>query len=879
MQHLRHRGRLVATAIIGVTVLIVGAVPGSAGNKGGSINTKRSLKSESEADEGSGEILDGAFSFSAVATAPGITVDSAAFTQAFAQAASLPVIGGSWTELQQTNYNSDNHDYRDPNISNSGGGAGNVSGRMPGLAVMPGTGGQEVYSGGADGGVWKSTDGGAHWTPVFDDASASIAIGTIAIDPADHSIWVGTGENNTAFENHKGVGVFRSTNHGASWTAIGTNVGNRTIGDLEFDGQGHVYLSTSRGLYSRSTLAPAGVDWTKEFDAETFGYLPQPYGLSIVNDAEVKPGTNGQFVTVNMAWRNGAAYNGFYVSHDGGDTWTQAKATGLGNDIGNASIDYASDGRLYAVIESPFLINHVSVQRGNTVLKGIYVSDSGDPNGPWKLIADYKELQKSGSALQYIGYAPGIQAWYNQFLGVEPGQPNHVYVGLEEVFETRDGGDSWRAVGPYWNFSLPCAANGLDSCPGTTHPDQHVVAFGGGEVWVGNDGGIYSRSLTASMATSAGWNNRNATLRTLQYYGGAVGNAPAQPANPDIGSGPMVWGGLQDNGVSLLASGLSEMVSPFGGDGGQQLVDPNNGDRSISEYTYGDLWKTTRGGYAPANTPSDLSSIQAWTEFSPSCYTFLYVSDPCDPNPRFISPFTWDATNIRHMVFGGQYVWYTDQGFDTDCSATACDWQIVGDAGAGHSITGLSISGDTIYAGWCGPGPGCNPSEFAFDPQEDPEGFESGIIRVDMSTDPPTVTEVGEDDPTLPLRYVSAVAIDPSDPSGDHVYAAFGGFSRRWIDSAGVGHVFESTDGGETWLDISGNLPDAPARDLILTDDGDLVLATDVGVFFADAADNDSWSQLGNLPNSVVDDLSLYPGGGQILAGTHGRGLWRIGTP
>jgi photosystem II stability/assembly factor-like uncharacterized protein len=126
---------------------------------------------------------------------------------------------------------------------------------------------------------------------------------------------------------------------------------------------------------------------------------------------------------------------------------------------------------------------------------------------------------------------------------------------------------------------------------------------------------------------------------------------------------------------------------------------------------------------------------------------------------------------------------------------------------------------------------------------------------------------------------VSAVAIDPSDPSGDHVYAAFGGFSRRWIDSAGVGHVFESTDGGETWLDISGNLPDAPARDLILTDDGDLVLATDVGVFFADAADNDSWSQLGNLPNSVVDDLSLYPGGGQILAGTHGRGLWRIGTP
>ena len=58
------------------------------------------------------------------------------------------------------------------------------------------------------------------------------------------------------------------------------------------------------------------------------------------------------------------------------------------------------------------------------------------------------------------------------------------------------------------------------------------------------------------------------------------------------------------------------------------------------------------------------------------------------------------------------------------------------------------------------------------------------------------------------------------------------------------------------------------------------MLATDVGVFTADVSDHDSWSQLGgNLPHAVIDDLSLYPGGGQILAGTHGRGLWRIATP
>ena len=880
MRFLRHRGRLAATAIIGATVLVVGALPGHAGNKGGSINTKRSLESEAErGGEEAEEILESAFVLSAVATAPAVEVDSAAYVRAFAQAASLPVVGGAWSELQHTNYDSDNRDYRDPNISNSGGGAGNVSGRMPGLAVMPGTGGQEVYAGAAGGGVWKSTDAGAHWTPVFDHAAASIAIGAIEIDPATHAIWVGTGENNTAFENHKGVGVFRSTNHGASWTRIGPNVTNSTIGDLEFDGRGRVYVATSRGLFSRSTTAAPGTDWSKEFDAETFGFEPIPYGLSIVNDVEVKPGTNGRYVTVNMAWRNGTEYNGFYRSTDGGGTWTKVHTSGLNaGEIGTASIDYAADGRLYAVIESTFLINHPSVQRGSSVLMGVYVSKSGSPEGPWHLIASWKELQDSGSALQYIGYAPGIQAWYNQFLGVDPNHPRHVYIGLEEVFETRDAGRSWRAIGPYWNFSLPCNADGLDACPKTTHPDQHVVDFGGGKVWVGNDGGIYSRSLTRSMASSAGWHNLNATLRTLQYYGAGVGSAPANPANPEIGSGSMVWGGLQDNGVSLQAPGLPELVSPFGGDGGQQLVQPNNGDRSISEYVDLDMWKTTRGGYAPANTPSDLSSIEAWEEFTPSCFAFLYTPDPCDPNPRFIAPFTWDRARIRHMVAGGQYVWYSDLGFDTECSATSCDWQLVGDTGAGHSSTAVAISGDVIYAGWCEPGPGCNPAESALDPDEEPEGFESGILRVDLGTDPPTVEEVGEDAAALPTRYVTGLAIDPTD--GEHVYAAFGGFSRRWIDGGGVGHVFESTNGGETWHDISGGLPDAPARDLILTDGGALVVATDVGVFTAPSSDHDSWSQLGgNLPHAVVDDLSLYPGGGQILAGTHGRGLWRIATP
>jgi hypothetical protein len=866
---LRVPRRIAISAAVSSFLLVLLALPGHAGTgDGGSVNTKRGLRSEEKAAEEEDEVLGIAYSFAAVATAPAVTVDSAALIGAAAAADALPVVGGSWSELQNTNYNNDNTNYRDPIISNSGAGWGNVSGRMPGLAVMPN--GTEAYAGAAGGGVWKTTNSGTTWTPVFDQTAASIAIGAIAIDPANQSIWVGTGENNTAFENHKGVGVFRSTDHGSSWTQIGPNVTNSTIGDLEFDGQGNVYVATSRGLFRRSTSAAASVPWTKEFDATTFGYTPSPYGLSIVNDVEVQPGTNGQVVVANMAWRSGAAYNGFYVSRDSGGTWVRAKLSGAINpkEVGTASLDYASDGTLYTVIESTLLINKPNIQTGNTVLAGVYMSKTGNPDGEWNQIANYRKLQESGSALKLSkGYAPGVQAWYNQFLGVDPANPQHVYVGLEEVFETRNGGSTWNAIGPYWNFDLPCSDNGLDSCPKTTHPDQHVVAFGGGRVWVGNDGGVYSRSLGQSPSSPAGWNNLNRTLRTLQYYGAGAGTAAA---GNNHGAGIMAWGGLQDNGVSLLAPGLSEMVSPFGGDGGAQLVEPTNGDKTIAEYVGLDMWRTTNGGYAPANTPSGLSSVNAWTEMTPACGAFTYTPNPCDPLPRFIAPFAWDDANRDHWVAGGQFVWDNGgKGWATSCSSTACDWTPVRDTGAGHSVTALSVSGATIYAGWCAPGSGCNPATSS----TTGAGFSSGI-ETNAGGTWHRVTGA------LPNRYVSAVAIDPTDATGMHVYAALGGFSRRWIDSAGVGHVFESTDGGTTWTDVSGNLPDAPVRDLILTSSGDLVVATDVGVFTADATNHAAWSQLGgNLPNAVVDDLSLYPGGGSILAATHGRGLWRITTP
>ena len=296
------------------------------------------------------------------------------------------------------------------------------------------------------------------------------------------------------------------------------------------------------------------------------------------------------------------------------------------------------------------------------------------------------------------------------------------------------------------------------------------------------------------------------------------------------------------------------MVSPFGGDGGDTLVDPNNGDRAVVEYVDLDMALTTTGGR------SDGSTI-AWTEITPSCFPFTYAPIAgCDPNPRFIAPFRADSTNIDHWVAGGEFVW-DNQGKGWDTRAT--DWQKVFDSGPGNAVTAIAVRGATTYAAWCGPG-SCNPR------QSSTTG--AGFIR-GIATNAGGTWHV-LDASSLPNRYVNSLAIDPANSA--HVYAVFGGFSRRWVPNAGVGHVFESTNAGASWTDISGSLPDAPADDLVIAR-GKLYLATDVGTFVAAASAPSTWSRLGSgLPNAAVNDLSLSPDGSYLIAATHGRGIWKL---
>src|SRR6516164_3525195 len=229
----------------------VSAAPGGRPGPAGLLPAIRGIHNAAN-DKGGGEgdeIMAQAEQYAAVRTAPGTKVSPAAFAAATAAARKLAHSGGRWQEVTNQPYNSDALGYRDPIWSNSSGGARLVTGRMTALAVD----GRALFAGAANGGVWRSTDGGAHWKPVFTQQN-NLSIGAIAVNPADGSVWVGTGEANTSQDSYAGNGIYRSADNGRTWHLVGTSLPNRLVYQITFDGAGGVYAATSYGLIKRSAL-------------------------------------------------------------------------------------------------------------------------------------------------------------------------------------------------------------------------------------------------------------------------------------------------------------------------------------------------------------------------------------------------------------------------------------------------------------------------------------------------------------------------------------------------------------------------------------------------------------------------------------------------
>ena len=773
-------------------------------------------------------------------TAPAQAIDGPALASAEQQASALPHTGGNWQEFTNQPYQAEPSNYTDPFWGNQGAGFSLVGGRTTGLVAAPDG---AWFAGTADGGVWRSSDQGAHWTPVF-DSMPTLSIGALAIDPADGSLWVGTGEANVSQDSYAGTGVYASYNDGQTFQNVGAVGGisplaSHTVFRIAFDQNGNAFAATDNGLFRYSASSGS---WTEVLDPA--GPVDSPPYDQQVTDVAVQPGSRGKVVIAAIGWHGpgNTKYNGFYESTDGGHSFSEVTPTGGINtaDIGRTTFAYSADGsKLYAIVQSPAMLT----AGDESVLQGIFVASGSPANvtGPWTKIGDEATLAASGSALGVgSGYGVGVQAWYNQDLAVDPSNPNHVYAGLEEVFETTNGGSSWVTASPYWNYAFACDAT--NTCPNTTHPDQHAMMITNGKIVIGNDGGVYSRPLSDDSEDGQ-WSDLNATLHSWQYYDARAGKLP--------GGGTQAIGGLQDNGTSVVSNLTSQMSEPAGGDGFDVVVDPHNANNMVGEYTDGTMYSSTDGGHSFFDTVSPTCVGQATVGVKPR-------SD-CDPSARFVTPLIQDQQNSKVWVTGGEDVWVTTVGWKTSCTDAACSWTPVFDTGAGHAVTALSSAdnGSIIYAAWVGGGGNPGPS------------FADGIATNYRGTWH-QVNMAG-----LPNRYIAGVTVDPGNPA--HAYAIFNGYSRRFVPGGGVGHVFETFNGGQTWTDISGNLPDI-ASDALVLSHHQLALATDGGVFTAREGEGagTTWSRLGQgLPNAAVDDLTAGPDG-YIYAATHGRGIWRI---
>jgi sugar lactone lactonase YvrE len=773
-------------------------------------------------------------------TAPAAAVNGPALASAEQAASALPATGGQWQLTTDKPYNAEPSNYTDPFWGNEGAGFSLVSGRVTALvSARDGA----WFLGAADGGVWRSWDQGQHWTPVFDNMP-TLSIGALAIDPADGSLWVGTGEANVSQDAYAGTGVYRSFDNGRTWHLVGAVNGfspmaSDSVFRIAFDHRGNAYAATDNGLFRYSARSR---QWTEVLDPA--GPTDNPPYDQQVTDVAIVPGSHGRDVIAAIGWHGpgNQENNGFYESTDSGHHFSEVTVSGDINasDIGRTTFAYSRDGtKLYAIVQSPSML----AANDESVLQGIFVS-TGSPAsvaGPWKLIGNEASLAASGSALAVgSGYGVGVQAWYNQDLAVDPNNPNHVYAGLEEVFESTNGGQSWITASPYWNYPFACDAT--NTCPNTTHPDQHAMMITDGKIVIGNDGGVYSRPLSDD-AEDGQWTDLNATLRTMQYYDARAGSLP--------GGGTQVWGGMQDNGSAVVSTSSSQVSEAAGGDGFDVVVDPKNGNNIVGEYTDGTMYSSTDGGHSFFDPVSPTCVGQAEVGVTPR-------SD-CDPNARFVTPLIQDQQNPDVWVTGGEFVWVTTSGWNTSCTDTACSWTPVYDTGSGNAVTALSSAdnGSIIYAAWVGGGGNPGPT------------FASGIATNYGGTWH-EVSTAG-----LPDRYIAGVTVDPSNPA--HAYAIFNGYSRRWVPGGGVGHVFETWNGGQSWTDISGNLPDIASDALVLMHHR-LALATDGGAFTAREGEGSStrWSRLGHgLPNAAIDDLTVGPNG-YIYAATHGRGVWRV---
>jgi photosystem II stability/assembly factor-like uncharacterized protein len=688
-----------------------------------------------------------------------------------------------------------------------------------------------IYAAFATGGLWKTEDAGHTWRPLF-DKEATQSIGDIALAPSDKNIlYVGTGEANIFRASLPGIGMYKSTDAGKSFTHIGLeNTGTIARIIVHPKNPNMVYVAASgnewtynkdRGVYMTTD---GGQTWKKIlFESEKSGCIDLLMDPSDPNTIYAS-----FWNRIRRRWSDPVPEDGDYLykTTNGGKTWKKivnglpdTKNTGR---IGIA-ISHSNPHVLYAFVDDhnkkrdPRPDETDSYERRvQKVVIGGAIYRSNDKGESW---------QKQAEIHDFFTPFSGTYGWVFSQIRVDPKDENEVYAFGVSKGISRDGGKTWKI----WQAT--------DTTSDWTHGDNHAMWFdeeNPDRIVVGNDGGVI---ITYNGGVK--WKNTFDKIPTTQFY--TVTYDMSMPFN--------IFGAVQDEGTMagsvmntfgrVVDTNYRRWRMAPGGEGTQIQVDPKNPHIVYSSTYYGRLMKTDM-------SKAGREGVKRFSLFDVGRIDSL--------RGEWLAGTTISKFDNKVIYHGLQHLYKSDDGGDT--------WK--------------RISNDLSYN------------------KESAKGRYPYLIYHQAITaiaegDKPGIVYAGTDDGRLWLTKDDGktwkeitkglpynkhiIKITPSQFDPARVYVALN--DRRQDND--IAYLYRSDDNGSTWIPVSGNLPASPVNVIIEHPELPNVVycGTDMGVYMSRHRGK-LWVALnGNLPAAVsVNDMFIHPRDKKLVIGTYGRGVY-----
>jgi photosystem II stability/assembly factor-like uncharacterized protein len=711
-------------------------------------------------------------------------------------------------------------------------GPANMSGRITNITALDDD-YRHVVVASASGGVWKSTNAGTTWQPIFDNYGAA-SIGDVAIfQPNPDIIWVGTGEPNNRNSVAWGDGVYKSTDGGQTFTNMGLKdthqiakvLTHPSDPDIAYVGAiGHLWgYSGDRGIFKTTD---GGQTWDRVF------YVDEKTGCS---DLAMDPSNPdvlyaGMYQRLRRPYRfdSGGPNGGVFKSTDGGRTWTQLTRGLPRGDTGKIGLSvFRGDPRIVMVFIEAEPVPRDEQGDLSNPRSGVYRSTDSGAN--WEYVNTYQN-----------------RPFYYTHIRVNPSDDQRVYLLTGSFQQSMDGGQS-----------LQRAARGI-------HGDYHAMWIDPNDpdrYYVGSDGGV---ALTQDHGQTFLFFD---TIPVSQFYAVAV----------DMREPYYVYGGLQDNGTwagpsnSRDSRGIltDHWASIGGGDGFHVQVDPTDYRTVYLESQGGSLNRIdmlTRQRFRVR--PGTQNVINADDFITPELMQMHAEAGLGNQPFRFnwSAPIIMSPHNPNTVYFGGNVLFKTvDRGES---------WMIISPDLTTNDPVKISRDTGGLTRDATGAENHCN------------------IISISESPITPGVIWAGTDDGNVQITRDGGVTWSnmrsrvPGVPEGIWVsrveashfeegtcYLTFDGHRSDNFKP----YVFRTTDYGESWTDISANIPDGHSVYVIKEDlrNPNLLFVGTEFALFASLDGGDSWFRLMNgLPTVAIHDLVIHPRDNDLVAATHGRGIW-----